>query len=202
MTLTPIAARSAQLPAGAAADISYVEAEFQPMSAPVKPLVEEGLLPQATYVLPDGTAMVPADHAQLLKDSDGSPGAIRGAFHDRYLAAGGDPGAVDEEYEAWLSGEYGACLYATTPESIVAKGSLMAAIGALLSSAAPEDPRWRSALRGAVDALDALERLFAGYDRDRFGGPTSRDRLITAVREQFPDVFSQPPAPPSTAAPV
>jgi hypothetical protein len=42
--------------------------------------------------------------------------------------------------------------------------------------------------RGAVDALDAIEQPFPHYDRHRFGGPTSRDRLITATRERHPDL--------------
>jgi hypothetical protein len=35
-----------------------------------------------------------------------------------------------------------------------------------------------------VDALDAIEKPFAPFDRERFGA-SSRDRLITAVRERF-----------------
>jgi hypothetical protein len=36
-----------------------------------------------------------------------------------------------------------------------------------------------------VDALDALEKPFARFDRARFDGPVSRDRCVTAVRERF-----------------
>jgi hypothetical protein len=189
MTPEPLAAASARLPA-ASADISYVEREFTPMRDSAKPLVERGLLPRATYVLPDGTPMVPLDHTRMLEEAGGAAEAIAGLFRTRYAAASGDPAVADEEYEAWLSGEYGACLYSTTPESIVAKAGLMSAVAALCASCEPENPRWRAALRGAVEALDALERPFAGYDRERFGGPTSRDRLITATRARFPDVFS------------
>jgi hypothetical protein len=46
-------------------------------------------------------------------------------------------------------------------------------------------------LRGAVDALDALERPFAAWDRERFGTPSSRDRLINATRQRFPDLWSK-----------
>jgi hypothetical protein len=59
-----------------------------------------------------------------------------------------------------------------------------------LALPAPTDTRWRAALRGAVDALDALERPFAGHDRERFGGPTSRDRLITETRRRFPEIWA------------
>jgi hypothetical protein len=157
----------------------------------VRALVERGVLPRATYVLPDGTPMVPADHAALLNDAGGDPDTVPALFRERFLAAGGDPAGADAEHAAWLSGEYGACLWSTAPEAIVAKGALMAAITALLAEGKQTEPAWRAALRGAVDALDALERPFAPYDRQRFGGPTSRDRLVTATRERFADLWAE-----------
>jgi Family of unknown function (DUF6058) len=180
----------AQLPASATEDIAYVRAAFVPMDDAVRPLVERGLLPRATYVLPDGTPMVPADHAELLKEAGGDPDAIAACFAERIVAAGAPTDEVDDEYRAWLSGEYGACLYDTSPESIRAKGGLMDTISALLVRPAPESSRWRTTLRFAVDALDALERPFAAYDRERFGGPVSRDRLVTATRERFAELWS------------
>jgi hypothetical protein len=184
-----VSAPTAQLPAGASDDIAYVTDFFRPMDESVRDLVERGVLPQATYVLPDGTPMVPADHAALLEDAGGDPDAVAARFRERFVAAGGDPADADEEHAAWLTGEYGACLHTTSPEAIVAKDALMTAIGALLASPATEDPSWCAALRGAVDALDALERPFAAYDRERFGAPSSRDRLITATRARFPRVW-------------
>jgi hypothetical protein len=184
-----IAAPSAHLPADATEDIEYVRDAFRPMDDAVRPLVEKGVLPSATYVLPDGTPMVPADHDALLADAGGDGDAVAALFRERFVAAGGDPSAAAEEHAAWLSGEYGACLHSTTPEAIVAKDALITAITALLAQAAPSEDRWRTALRGAVDALDALERPFARYDRDRFGGPSSRDRLIAATRERFPELW-------------
>ncbi len=119
----PLADATARLPAEAKEDISYVQAWFEPMDDAVRPLVERGLLPRATYVLPDGTPMVPADHAKLLHDTGGNAEAVAGHFRERYAA------------------------------------------------------------------LDALERPFAAYDRERFGGPSSRDRLIDATRKRFPEVW-------------
>jgi hypothetical protein len=60
------------------------------------------------------------------------------------------------------------------------------------ASAAPRRsrfPTWppfrrRSGQRD-VAAVDALLRPFAPYDRIRFGGPVSRDRYVSAVRERF-----------------
>ena len=184
-----LAAPTARLPADAHDDIDYVKASFQPMAERVRTLVERGVLPRATYELPDGTPMVPADHAALLDDAGGDPDAVAVRFRERFVAAGGDPEQVEEEHEAWLSGEYGACLHTTTPEAIVAKTALMTTIRALLARPADDDV-WRAALRGAVDALDALERPFARWDRERFGGPSSRDRLITTTRERFPDLWA------------
>jgi Family of unknown function (DUF6058) len=185
-----VAADSARLPADAADDIDYVNGAFTPMGDDARDLVERGILPRATYVLPDGTPMVPADHATLLDDAGGDPDAIAACFRERFLAAGGDPSAVEEEHEAWLSGEYGACLHSTSPESIVAKDSLMTAITALLAASEPQNDSWRAALQGAVDALDALERPFARWDRERFGGPSSRDRLIAQTHQRFPDLWT------------
>jgi hypothetical protein len=184
-----IASSDAQLPTGAAEDLQYVLASFRPMDDAVRDLVERGFLPRATYVLPDGTPMVPADHAALLEDAGGDPEAVATRFRDRFIAAGGNPAEVDQEHSAWLSGEYGACLHSTSPEAIVAKGSLMTSITALLADPQTGEDRWRTALRGAVDALDAIERTFAHHDRARFGGPTSRDRLITRTHERFPDLW-------------
>jgi hypothetical protein len=184
-----LAASTAKLPADSAQDIEYVRTTFVAMDEAVRPLVERGILPQATYVLPDGTPMVPSDHAALLEDAAGGPDAVTARFKERFLAAGGAPAAVDEEHEAWLSGEYGACLWQTTPEAIVAKSGLVEAITALLADPREREQPWRTAIRGAVDALDALERPFARYDRERFGGPSSRDRLIAATRERFADLW-------------
>jgi Family of unknown function (DUF6058) len=186
-----IAAPDARLAASEESDLDYVRSSFEPMAEAVRPLVERGVLPQATYVLPDGTPMVPADHCSLLEDADGNPDAVAAKFRDRFIAAGGDPHNVAEEHAAWLSGAYGACLRNTTPEAIVAKDALMTAIGALLARPSPADNAWCVALRAAVDALDAMERPFARHDRQRFGGPTSRDRLITTTRERFPDLWSR-----------
>jgi hypothetical protein len=183
------------LPASAEHDIAYVIASFEPMDDAVRSLVEQALLPRASYVLPDGTPMVPADHAQLIEDAGGDVAAVAAHFSERFVAAGGDPADAADEYEAWLSGEYGACLRTTSPEAIVAKSSLMDAVGALLARPAPGDSNWCTALRCAVDALDALERPFADYDRERFGGPTSRDRLITATREHYPSIWADTTTP-------
>lgn len=187
MTLYP---SNARLPDDADDDIAYVRANFRPMDDALTDLVQGGALPQATYALPDGTPMVPVGHADLLDAADHDPAMIEQVFKQRYIAAGGDAAAASEEHQAWLGGGYGACLKRVTPEMIRAKDGLMAAIEALLASPRPDDPVWRTSLRCAVDALDAIEMPFAAHDRVRFGAPSSRDRLITATHERFPDLWS------------
>ncbi len=174
------------------ADVAYVQANYLPLEQAcvgrpespddVRRLIAEGRLPRASYVLPDGTEMVPADYF-LLADV-GSDEFARG-----FLAAGGDPTAVDEEWQGYLSGAYGVCLKKQTAENIARKDQLVTLIEGLLQAPQPDEVTWRNQLRASVDELDALERPFApDYDRARWG-PSSRDRCITASRERFPEVF-------------
>jgi Family of unknown function (DUF6058) len=176
-----------------AADVAYVEANYVSLDAAcagraetpdeVRALSAVGKLPQPSYVLPDGTEMVPADYFVL---ADGG----REAFEREYLAAGGSPAEVEAEWDGYLSGAYGVCLKEQTAASIVRKEALVKAVSGLLASPDPGDQGWRVRLRTAVDELDELERPFApDYDRARWG-PSSRDRCITAPRERFPDVFA------------
>jgi len=65
----------------------------------------------------------------------------------------------------------------------------MAAIEDAIAAPRPDDAGWRSGLRGDVDRLDEILRPFAAWDRQRFGGPVSRDRLVTAVRARFAEAW-------------
>jgi len=67
-------------------------------------------------------------------------------------------------------------------ETIHRKSQLVELIERLDAAVDRDDAR-RAALCTAVDELDALERLFAAYDRVRFG-PVTRDTHIDAVRER------------------
>jgi hypothetical protein len=185
------------------ADRAYIRENYVPLTElardrdlDVAALIADGRLPQPSYVLDDGTEMVPRDYFALLDDAGGVD-ALHAHFVERYeVAAAREPEQLDpveDEWMGYLSGGYGVCLQAVTPEAIVRKCALMKRIEALVATPAPDDGRWRDDLRAAVDELDAIERPFAEYDRERFGGPVSRDRLITAVRERYPDVFSAAP---------
>lgn len=174
-------------------DVAYIRANYvsleQACAGRVEPpdeirrLIADGMLPQPSYVLADGTLMVPSDYFEIAD-------AGREEFERRFVAAGGDAGAVDEEWAGYLSGAYGVCLKEQTPENIVRKESLVQAIEGMLAAPEPAESAWREQLNAAVDELDELERPFApDYDRARWG-PSSRDRCITAPRKRYPEVFA------------
>ena len=180
------------------ADVAYVRASYvalDELSAArgetadaVRALIESGRLPRPSYVLPDAREMVPQDYFALL-DEAGSVDAMRPLFERRFVAAGGAPGSVDEEWQHYLSGVYGVCLRDVTPENIVRKESLVTEIEDLLANTQASDASWRARLQAAVDELDALEREFSpDYDRS-LETPPSRDRCVKAARERFPDLF-------------
>jgi len=181
------------------ADVEYIRENFVPLDElcaargqsadRVRALIAAGSLPAASYVLEDGTEMVPAEYFELV-DEAGGEAALRGLFARRYVAAAGDDDEVGSEWEGYLSGAYGVCLKHVTPENIARKSALVAEIDGLLAAPQPESADWRASLRASVDELDELERPFApNYDRARWG-PSSRDRCITAARELYPEVFS------------
>ncbi|MCP9991053.1 DUF6058 family natural product biosynthesis protein [Streptomyces albogriseolus] len=96
-----------------------------------------------------------------------------------------DPVAGKAEWDPYLSGQY-VCLHSVTPATIRRKDQLTAAIGAAMDEPDAGSVRWSERLHALVDELDALEPAFTPYDRLRFGGPTSRDTCIDAVRARFP----------------
>src|SRR5678815_28150 len=150
--------------------------------------IEDGHLPRPAYLLPDGTAMFPADLLALMR-SAGCLEALPEHFLERTELAArmvGVPGNTQEaDWEDYLSGEYGICLRQVTPETLVLKEALVERIGRALEEPRPEDPGWRPALAFQIEGLDALIRNFARVDRVRFGRPTSRERLIDAPRRRW-----------------
>jgi Family of unknown function (DUF6058) len=185
------------------ADLDYIRSNFVALDdlardrglppEAIRREIVDGRLPKASYVLDDGTEMVPRDYLSLA-DEAGGVERLRHLFLSRYTAAADRERqsleTAEDEWAAYLSGEYGVCLRRVTPENVVRKSVLVQEIDGLLAGPSPSDARWRERLRHAVDELDDLEREFAPYDRIRFGGPVSRDRLITAARERYPDVFT------------
>ena len=184
-----------------AADIAYVHRNYHTLEAlcagraetpdEVRGLIASGLLPQPSYVLDDGSAMFPADYFRL-PDEAGGPKRLRERFAERFRAAGGQSDDLEEEWQGYMSGTYGVCLKEVVPETMVRKSALVDSLSELLARPRPGDQLWRSQLYRQVEELDALERDFSPhYDRsDRFEQLPSRDRLIIAARERYPDVFA------------
>jgi hypothetical protein len=183
-----------------AADIEYVRANYRPLdelcsehgrqAEEIRALIRDKALPAASYVLPDGTEMVPDEYFQLV-DEAGGPKRLRQEFERRHEAAGGPASELQEDWDGYISGLYAVCLRHVSPETIVRKGRLVTSVGRLLADPAPEDEAWRERLRAEVDELDALEREFSpDLDRKRFERPPTRDQLIVAARERYPELFA------------
>src|SRR5438093_1282816 len=108
-----------------AADLTYVRANFVTLDdlcagraetpGHVTELIEQGVLPRPSYVLPDGTAMFPRDYFALLDDA-GGPERMRAEFERRYGWH-----ELQEDWEGYLSGVYAVCLREVMPETITRK---------------------------------------------------------------------------------
>ena len=186
------------------ADLDYLHANYltaeelcvdRPESrAELRALIADGRLPKPSYVLDDGTELFPADYFRFVDDA-GGPSALQAGFADRLEAAGGGED-LELHWQAYMDGIYGVCLWDVTPETIARKAKLVSSISELLMLARPAEDDWRQRLRKEVDELDALERPFTpDYDRDeaRFGRKPTRDLLINAARERYPEVFAAQP---------
>jgi hypothetical protein len=157
----------------------------------VRALIAKGRLPKPSYVLDDGTELYPADYFRFV-DEAGGPADLRARFAERLEAAGGGAD-LDLHWQSYMAGIYGVCLWNVTPETIARKAKLVSSISELLMLARAAEEDWRQRLRAEVEELDALERQFApDYDRDeeRFGRKPTRDLLIDAARERYPEVFA------------
>jgi hypothetical protein len=179
-------------------DIAYVQMNYITLDALARGLGEVdwpgARMPRATYRLADGSHWYARDWWRL-HDEAGGVAELPTAFARRLLAASeahDHPCDAAQEWDAYLAGLYGACLHEVTPEAIVRKEWLVARLDRALGDPRPDDPSWLASLRGDVDALDALSRPFAVCDRERFGRPTSRDRLIDGARRSFPRAFATP----------
>jgi hypothetical protein len=144
-------------------------------------------LPLPSYLRSDGVEMVPRD---LLGPADRAGGIaslqawFQSHWNDREEAA--------EEWTSYLSGQW-VCLRSVRPDTIVRKDRLVTAISEALAEPRPDSMLWLARLHILVDELESIELPFTGYDRLRFGGPTSRDIFIESVRSQFP-IDSEPSA--------
>jgi hypothetical protein len=155
----------------------------------IRTLMLQRLLPLPSYLRSDGAEMVPDDLLALATTAGGPE-----RLPDWFAGQWGNPGDVDEAWDEYLSGQL-VCLRRVTPHSMKRKQQLCVAIEGQLADPRPGSTQWLVDLHELVDELDELEPAFTAYDRLRFGGPVSRDRLITAVRSRFPIPDSLRPSP-------
>jgi RimJ/RimL family protein N-acetyltransferase len=169
-------------------DDAYVREHFVPATPEAITLMLEGRLPLPSYVLSDGTPMVPEAHGRLAEHAGGLD-----RLHDWFVAFWeDDPVTGEEEWAAYLSGQY-VCLRDVEPFRMKQKTERIAdateAVGRLRRD--PSDPIGRGLLGQAVDGviavpgLDALLLPMTAYDRLRFGGPTSRETWVDGPRAEF-----------------
>lgn len=172
------------------ADDAYVSAQFVALERlcavhgrdadAVRRLMLEQRLPLPGYLRSDGAEMVPADLFALADEAGGVE-----LLEEWFTAQWVDPVAGKAEWNAYLSGQY-VCLHSVTPAAIQRKEHLTSAIGASEDDPDSGSVQWYERLHVLVDELDVLEPDFTAYDRLRFGGPTSRDTCIDAMRARFP----------------
>jgi hypothetical protein len=173
-----------------AADDAYVSKQFVVLAElcaatgrdpdDVRRLMLDRRLPLPGYLRSDGAEMVPADLFALAERA-GGPERLAAWFAAHWA----DRATGAAEWDAYLSGRY-VCLRSVTPETIKRKDELTAAIRSASDEPDAGSADWSARLHALVDELDALEPAFTGYDRLRFGGPTSRDICIDAVRARHP----------------
>lgn len=169
-------------------DEAYVREEFVPATPEAMDLMLRGLLPLASYVLRDGTPMVPADHGHLAEVAGGTE-----HLHAWYVAFWeGDEAAGEREWGAYLSGQQ-VHLREVRPPAVkqVAERVAEAVAAVDLLHADPHDGVARGMLGEAVDGvvavagLDALLRPMTAYDRLRLGTPTLREQWVDAPRAAY-----------------
>ena len=162
------------------ADDAYVRANFVAATAAQVEEMLAGRMPLPSYLLSDGTPMVPEDHDEPATWAGGVD-----RLHDWFVAHWGadQQATAEEEWAAYLSGQY-VCLASVSPVTIIDKAKYVDRVrsAVALLEQDPRDPVGRGSLEEAVNALDRLERPMTDYDRLRFGGPTSRDTWIDDVR--------------------
>jgi hypothetical protein len=186
------------------ADVTLIESDFCTLDelcarrgiepAEVEAMIEDGLMPQPAYTLPDGRRMFPDDYFAL-HDQVGDPERMQAHFSAEFERAAREAGLEfteewnpDSEWTDYIDGTYWVCLHDASPVVMVEKERRIRAISRLTRAPEPESEAWRADLRAAVEALDAIERPFTDSDRARWEY-TSRGRYITAVRERHPEAF-------------
>ena len=170
-------------------DDDYVRHHFVPVSSDETLLLMlGGLAPLPSYVLSDGTPMVPETHGGLARVAGGLD-----RLHDWFLAFWpDDPATGEAEWEAYLSGRH-VWLREVTPVRIRQQAERVAQAKEAVEilRRRPHDPLGRGMLGEAIDGvlgvtgLDALLLPMTNYDRARFGGPSVRETWVDRPRREF-----------------
>lgn len=166
-------------------DDAYVRAHFVEVPDPGATLerMVAAELPLPSYLLANGTPMVPADYLDPV-DWAGGLDRLRPWFVDHWPVDEQD--VAEAEWTAYLTGQY-VCLRSVTPLTIRRKAILVEQVKAAVAvlEQEPRDTNARGSLGEATSKLDALELPMTGYDRLRFGGPLSREAWIDEPRGRF-----------------
>ncbi len=164
------------------ADDRYVRTHFVPLPDEAVDDVLAGHLPLPSYLLADGTPMVPRDHLGALELAGSAQGV-----HDWFLRhwPEDERSTAEEEWDAYLSGRY-VCLRSVTPTTIrdKARWTKQVETGLERLAARPGDTVARGSLGEATQALDRLLTDMTDHDLLRFGGPTVKERLVHDVRRK------------------
>lgn len=169
-----------------AADEAHVRDHFVPVAADtVLRQMLDGLLPLPSYVLPDGTPMVPRDHGEPARVAGGTE-----RLHDWFVAFWPDePDAGESAWRDYLDGRFWQ-LRTATPVGIRQVAARVAQVRQALEVLRGDrhDPVGRGLLGEAVDGAVAVAGLAdlllpsTPHDRLRLGGPTLRDTWVDAPR--------------------
>ena len=171
-----------------AEDDAYAREHFVAATPEAMALMLERRLPLPSYVLSDGTPMVPESHGKAAEIAGGVE-----RLHDWFVAFWpDDPATGEQEWHRYLSGQY-ACLHEEAPVRIKQMTERIAEAAAAIDLLRrdPHDPTARGMLGEAVDGvlavpgLDSLLRPMTAYDRLRYGGPTVRERWVERPRAEF-----------------
>jgi RimJ/RimL family protein N-acetyltransferase len=169
-------------------DDAYVREHFVEATPEAMEHMLAGRLPLPSYVLSDGTPMVPAAHGELAEVAGGVD-----RLHDWFVAFWpDDPATGEAEWGHYLSGQY-VCLEEVTPIRIRMKTDRVAEASAAVEILRrdPHDPIGRGMLGQAVDGvlavpgLDSILLPMTAYDRLRFGGPSVRETWVDGPRAEF-----------------
>ncbi|MSW68992.1 MAG: GNAT family N-acetyltransferase [Actinobacteria bacterium] len=176
-------------------DDAYVREHFVPATPEAMALMLEGRLPLASYVLRDGTPMVPAAHGELAEIAGGID-----RLREWFVAFWeGEEETGAQEWAHYLSGQE-VSLRDVNPVRIRQREERIAEAAAALDLLRrdPRDGTGRGMLGEAVDGVLAVPGLdwlllpMTAYDRLRFGGPTVRELWVDLPRAEF-----LTPAPPA-----